>query len=49
MQNKILKYVQRELDDMDEAEQWKLDGDEQEENQNNDQDDQPKQHPDEYL
>jgi hypothetical protein len=25
MQDKILKYVKRELDDIDEAERWKLD------------------------
>lgn len=31
VQDKILKYVQRELDDIDEAERWKVDDDEDEE------------------
>jgi len=28
MQNKIMKYVKRELDDIDEADRWKVDNDE---------------------
>ncbi len=31
MQDKILKYVQRELDDLDESEQWKVDDEDQDE------------------
>jgi len=31
LQDKILKYMQREIEDMDDSEQWKLDDDEQSE------------------
>ena len=41
MQNKMFKYMEREMDDIDEAEKWKVDDDNEEDpgNQDNDQPD----------
>ncbi|GAF69753.1 unnamed protein product, partial [marine sediment metagenome] len=35
MQDKIFKYMKREIEDIDESEQWRLDDDEEEEEQEN--------------
>ena len=37
LQNKIFKYMQREIEDLDESDRWKLDNEQ--ENQNDEKDD----------
>ena len=34
LQDKIFKYMQREIDDIDESDKWKLSGDDEEEDEN---------------
>jgi len=38
LQDKIFKYMQREINELDEADQWKLDDDEQEEDEEEEED-----------